>query len=251
MIDINMFFFCLNYLNAYTIETLIYIINLLGLISVYLTKSFIPFIPQLHKLRIAYISLETIFLILTPILLTPIVYYRIKKLANLTKKNDFCRYLSMCCTFSSLFGFLTSLATSITVFITMDFPTNKDEEIKTKKKQNHNWIKFKTIVHFCFLYLVGFFLILLSMSELLRLNLRINAAYKSFLRVVHNEVKIGSEFIRFDKKSKKNNSEKKNGKDSVKNNNNENNTTVKKINTEGAINEINEVIINPLDKKFV
>ena len=127
----------------------------------------------------------------------------------------------------------------------------KNNNQKTNKKSISNDDRTKAIAYFVILCLIWIILTILSMSDLLRVNLKINASYKAFLEVINNEVKTASEMMKFDEKTKKITSEKKIEKETTKNKTTEISTTINKFNENGTVNEIKEVIINPLDKKLV
>ena len=238
MLDINSALCCFNYFNAYTIELLIIIFVFIGITGIWCCSSFVSWYSTSYFLKITYIILEFYLFIFDLIFLSPIIFYRIKNVINL-KKNRLGRYYSIACIFSSLLGFIINILFMIIVLINM-----KKQKINKKKISNIDWMK--TIASFIILLVIWLVLILLSLSDLLRLNLKINTTYKTFLHAINKEATI-SEMIKHEPKTIKINNEKTPSKN---NNNVDNNEGMKKFNDNGVINEINEVIINPLDKKF-
>ena len=250
MFDVNLVFCCFNYLNAYTIETFIFIFSIIGLFYIFFFKSIYLRYLNSKLLEYCFLILETFFLISPPLLLIPIIFYRMKKLINL-KKHKICQCYSIATIILSLLGFIIAVLFGLIVLVIMNNYINKAKRNKNMKKITNDDI-IQILASFIVLCLIWIIILLLTSSELLRIKLKINASYKSFLYVVHEEVKTGSELIKFEPKTRKViNDEKKKKNNKINDNNSSTNTSNNKDSTSGVIKEINEVIINPLDNKFI
>ena len=253
MPEMSHFLLCFNYLNAYTIELLIFFTSLLGIANAYFSHLLIPWdvLPWDFELRFKILNIFLFCVIL--LFLTPIIFLRLKGLINNNcNSNSF--YISLVGIVSSCFGVGITIYFNILILKNMNkYELNSKNKIRNKKIPKQDWIK--TIILISIISFIWIILLILTISDSLRIEKQTNGSYSSYLSAIKEEKKhyeLENRKIGFKRKKNKKNSKKKE-KEEIENKKGEINNKV--IQTESAIqmNEdaIKEIICNKINVNMI
>lgn len=253
MAQITSILLCFNYFSAYTIEIIIIITSTAGLVNLFFSKTFIPWYADSVFEEKVFIATSVLFLVTIIIIIFLILILRFLGSLNSTCSN-FGFYLSIVTIFSSLFGLITSFIIYVFLLTNMKYYNYFLQKAKDKKDKKliseKDWIF--TIISLSLSALVWVLLLLSTMSDNLRIDLRINESYVEYLQAIEQEEKMKNDpndstnSDQFDQKSDKKKNKKKEQKKKME--------SKKEINIIGNhdINEVvNDVNNNKMDQKFV
>ena len=177
---------CYNNLRALQIEIAIFISSILGVILTFLGLLFIPFEidSKIHKLIFLLNYPLSIFIIIISMIF---FFCRIKYIIN-DKYNIYFYFLSLFLIILCVLELILNLVNNSLIINNMyynDYFAN-NKLVKTKKALTKiQWIF--TVSLICILIINLFSLILLSLSENLRINLQIDGSYSNYLLAIKKE----------------------------------------------------------------
>ena len=217
------FIFILDKVTAKTIEIVISILDIIGIILSVCGLSNIPF--YIGKSLLKKFFTTNIFLLIAILLITIIIIV-LRKLRLINRKfNTFAYFLSIILITISVLGFIINVFIDTFILNNMyDFDTKAKKE-NTEQLYKKQWIN--TLFIIISLFLLYFLLIFLGLSDYLRINLKINDSYYKFQLAIEEDMK-----------NKENENVLKNIKEKLKENNNNIN------NDNNNLNAIKENIIN-------
>lgn len=208
MIDFYSFLFCFNYLKSITIEILIFICSLSGLITLYFEKENIQWKAFGLSMEFCYLYFNCAYLVILLVIIIPIIYYRIKEIININYHRC-CLYSSIACILTSTAGILTTIILSPVLLY--NIPYND----------------ICRILLVCLLFFFWVFLVFLTISDYLRIKLKIKGSYVEYLTAM--KIVLKESAIEF--QEAKINNDKKDKSQNKKNKNNKNN----KMKSESAV----------------
>ena len=181
---------CFNYLNAYIIEAGTIIFSCLGALNLYFTQKKLPWYADSLLERKIFLFSSICFLIIIFFLSIIKAFFRFKGIIK-SQCNCFSFYLSLICIFSSLFGFITDLFLYVLLMTNMKY---YNLAIKSKKSlQNKKLVTDQewtnTIISMILSSLIWIILLLLTMSDNLRIDLKINDSYNKYLKALEDAKK--------------------------------------------------------------
>ena len=181
---------CFNYLNAYIIEAGTIIFSCLGALNLYFTQKKLPWYADSLLERKIFLFSSICFLIIIFFLSIIKAFFRFKGIIK-SQCNCFSFYLSLICIFSSLFGLITDLFMYVLLMTNMKY---YNLAIKSKKSlQNKKLVTDQewtnTIISMILSLLIWVMLILLAMSDNLRIDLKTNASYNKYLEAIDDAKK--------------------------------------------------------------
>ena len=214
-------------LSALVIEILLLVCALLGILFTFYGLSTIPFdigkkgFQIFFEFNILFISLELLIILL-------FILLRILDLIN-SKFNKICYYLSLGLISISVLGFTVNIINNTFILINLYFYNQKSKRKNLKQITIKQWQD--TILVFVVIFLVYFALIFLSLSDNLRVYLKIDDSYIRYQLAIEEDIK--------------------NNKKSIENIKRMNKMKANNINQNNAINNLNqnvEVVKNELNK---
>ena len=217
------FIFILDKFTAKTIEIIISILDIIGIILSVCGLSNIPF--YIGKSLLKKFFTTNIFLLIAILLITIIIIV-LRKLRLINRKfNTFAYFLSIILITISVLGFIINVFIDTFILNNMyDFDTKAKKE-NTEQLYKKQWIN--TLFIIISLFLLYFLLIFLGLSDYLRINLKINDSYYKFQLAIEEDMR---------------NKEKENVLKNIKEKLKENNNNIN--NDNNNLNAIKENIIN-------
>ena len=239
--------FCFNNFNVYTIEFCIVFSAILGLIIINFSRELIPWYANCLEEKRFYISFNILFLIMIVIFLSPILYLRFKGyINNIYNRIGF--YFASFNIAISLLGYCDTIISGILSLLKLKNYVFKGKGISSEDYGN-------TLILISILVVIWIFLILLNISELLRISLKINTSYNTYLNAISLEKQLSETTTAVDldekqtkKEAKNNNKKKKKPESGPHPPNTESNF---QMNVNEIIEEIKETNSNPVDKNLV
>ena len=179
------FIFILDKFTAKTIEIIISICDIIGIILSICGLSNIPF--YIGKSLLKNFFTTNIFLLIAILLITIIIII-LRKLRLINRKyNTFAYFLSIISTTISVLGFIINVFIDTFILNNMyDFDTKAKKE-NTEQLYKKQWIN--TLFIFISLFLLYFLLIFLGLSDYLRINLKINDSYYKFQLAIEEDMR--------------------------------------------------------------
>ena len=185
MSQITSILLCFNYLNAYTIEASIIILSCLGISDLYITKILLPWYADSILEGKIFLWSNLFFYVAIICFTISMVFLRCKALIN-SEYNNLGFYLSIVCIFASLFGLITTLFIYVLLITNMKFFSSEKKNPKNAKDKNsitsQDWVN--TVISMILSSLIWIILMLLTMSDNLRIDLKINASYYKYLKAL-------------------------------------------------------------------
>ena len=184
-------FCCLNKLTAFKIELISFIISFFCILITLILYYFIPWNYLLDfenqiLLYIAYLYFSVL------IVVSLLMFFRLKKIIY-SKLYQFSILLIFISLFMSMLGLSFSTYSSVVIINTLTEVYSKNKINKNKKKQkltlNKLFIIFVLLIESIINWVI---LIFLSLSEYLRIKLKLNSSYKKYCRAVDLEMNIKS-----------------------------------------------------------
>jgi hypothetical protein len=179
------FIFILDKFTAKTIEIIISICDIIGIILSICGLSNIPF--YIGKILLKNFFTTNIYLLIAILLITIIIII-LRKLRLINRKfNTFAYFLSIISTTISVLGFIINVFIDTFILNNMyDFDTKAKKE-NTEQLYKKQWIN--TLFIFISLFLLYFLLIFLGLSDYLRINLKINDSYYKFQLAIEEDMR--------------------------------------------------------------
>jgi hypothetical protein len=179
------FIFILDKFTAKTIEIIISICDIIGIILSICGLSNIPF--YIGKTLLKNFFTTNIYLLIAILLITIIIII-LRKLRLINRKfNTFAYFLSIISTTISVLGFIINVFIDTFILNNMyDFDTKAKKE-NTEQLYKKQWIN--TLFIFISLFLLYFLLIFLGLSDYLRINLKINDSYYKFQLAIEEDMR--------------------------------------------------------------
>ena len=179
------FIFILDKFTAKTIEIIISICDIIGIILSICGLSNIPF--YIGKSLLKNFFTTNIYLLIAILLITIIIII-LRKLRLINRKfNTFAYFLSIISTTISVLGFIINVFIDTFILNNMyDFDTKAKKE-NTEQLYKKQWIN--TLFIFISLFLLYFLLIFLGLSDYLRINLKINDSYYKFQLAIEEDMR--------------------------------------------------------------
>lgn len=244
MVDCIMGLCCFNKLIALHIEILTGILIFIGIIIDIFGKNCIPFDSTDNDILKLFFDLNFYFFIFIFIPLILFVILRVKLLVNIsTKMNRICLCLSLFQMVTGIFGFIFHFVSSVFIINGL---ISFEKVIKKKLKENikvkdqlmttGQWTKIIFIL--TSIFIIWVLIMMLLISEIIRIFLKINGPYKDYKKALKeenqyinainysdsnasginiNKKKLKKQIIKSKKEEKKNNQTKMNEKDKNKN----------------------------------
>ena len=177
---------CFNRFNALQIDISIIISSIIGIIVTFLGLLFIPFEIDLKIYKIIFIfNIPLSFIIIFISLIFRI--FRLKYIMN-NRYNIFSYYLSLVLILLCMIELISNLVNDSLIINNMyynDYFAKFKKYTKIKKLNKSQWIN--SIIIILFLIINFFSLILLALSENLRINLQIDGSYHDYLKSIKAE----------------------------------------------------------------
>ena len=179
------FIFILDKFTAKTIEIIISICDIIGIILSICGLSNIPF--YIGKSLLKNFFTTNIYLLIAILLITIIIII-LRKLRLINRKfNTFAYFLSIISTTISVLGFIINVFIDTFILNNMyDFDTKAKKE-NTEQLYKKQWIN--TLFIIISLFLLYFLLIFLGLSDYLRINLKINDSYYKFQLAIEEDMR--------------------------------------------------------------
>jgi len=236
-------FLCLfDKLTAFAIEILILICIILGILNTFYGLSNIPFDIGKKGFQI-FFEFNIIFLSLSLLIILIFILLRIINLIN-GKLNKICYYLSIGLISLSVLGLTINIIDDTFILISMYFYNQKSKKKNLKQLTTKQWND--TIFVIVVIFLIYFALIFLSLSDNLRVYLKIDDSYIRYQLAIEEDLNNNENTIENIKRMNKMNN------NNINENNGNNNINQ---NVEVEKNEINNIdkelaSNNDLDKKL-
>ena len=229
-------------LSALVIEILLLICTILGILMTFYGLSNIPFDVGKKGFQI-FFEFNIIFISLALLIILIFILLRIINLIN-SKFNKICYYLSIGLISLSVLGFTINIINDTLILINLYYYNQKSKRKNLKQLTKKQWQD--TIIVFVVIFLVYFALIFLSLSDNLRVYLKIDDSYIQYQLAIEEDLNNKENTIDNIKKMNKmksNNLSENNGIDNI----NQNIEVVK-----NEINNIDNQLAsnNELDKKL-
>ena len=229
-------------LSALVIEILLLICTILGILMTFYGLSNIPFDVGKKGFQI-FFEFNIIFISLALLIILIFILLRIINLIN-SKFNKICYYLSIGLISLSVLGFTINIINDTLILINLYYYNQKSKRKNLKQLTKKQWQD--TIIVFVVIFLVYFALIFLSLSDNLRVYLKIDDSYIQYQLAIEEDLNNKENTIDNIKKMNK-----------MKSNNLSENNGIDNINqnVEVVKNEINNIdnqlaSNNELDKKL-
>mgnify|MGYP006873165205 CR=1 FL=1 len=229
-------------LSALVIEIIILISTILGILPTFYGLSNIPFDIGKRGLQI-FFEFNIIFLSFSLLIILIFILLRMINLIN-SKFNKICYYLSIGLISLSVLGFTTNIINDIFILINMYFYNKKSKKKGLKQLTTKQW--HDTILVFVVIFFVYFALIFLSLSDNLRVYLKIDDSYIRYQLAIEEDLNNNENTIENIKRMNKINSN--NINENSGNNNLNQNAEVPKIEVNNIENQL--ASNNELDKNL-
>ena len=228
-------------LSALVIEILLLICTILGILMTFYGLSNIPFDIGKKGFQI-FFEFNIIFISLALLIILIFILLRIINLIN-SKFNKICYYLSIGLISLSVLGFTINIINDTLILINLYYYNQKSKRKNLKQLTKKQWQD--TIIVFVVIFLVYFALIFLSLSDNLRVYLKIDDSYIRYQQAIEEDINNNENTIENIKRMnqmKSNNLNEKNGNNINKN--------IEVVNNE--MNNIDNQLAsnNELDKKL-
>lgn len=185
MPQVTSMLFCFNYLTAYAIEAITIALSCFGILNLYLTKIILPWYADSSLENKIFIFSNLFFFIIIISLTISILTLRYKSLININY-NNIGFYISIVSIFSSLFGLVATLFIYVLLMANMNYYNDENSNAGSSKKKNiityNDWAK--TIISMILSSLIWIMLLFLTISENLRIDLKIDDSYYQYLRAL-------------------------------------------------------------------
>ena len=181
-------FICiLDKFTALTLELIMGFFTIFGIILSFYGVNNIPF--YIDKILFKHIFTTNIpFLIIILLILCIFILFRKLRLIN-NKLNTCCYYLSIILIIISLLGFILNLIVDIFILNNLYFYDKKAKRNKNTPLTDKEWKD--TFMVLLFIFFTYLFLIFLSLSDNLRINLKINDSYYQYQLAIEEEINNG------------------------------------------------------------
>ena len=178
-------FICiLDKFTALTLELIMGFFTIFGIILSFYGVNKIPF--YIDKILFKHIFTTNIpFLIIILLILCIFILFRKLRLIN-NKLNTCCYYLSIILIIISLLGFILNLIVDIFILNNLYFYDKKAKRNKNTPLTDKEWKD--TLMVLLFIFVTYIVLIFLSLSDNLRINLKINDSYYQYQLAIEEEI---------------------------------------------------------------
>ena len=178
-------FICiLDKFTALTLELIMGFFTIFGIILSFYGVNKIPF--YIDKILFKHIFTTNIpFLIIILLILCIFILFRKLRLIN-NKLNTCCYYLSIIIITISLLGFILNLIVDIFILNNLYFYDKKAKRNKNTSLTDKEWKD--TLMVLLFIFVTYIVLIFLSLSDNLRINLKINDSYYQYQLAIEEEI---------------------------------------------------------------
>ena len=178
-------FICiLDKFTALTLELIMVFFTIFGIILSFYGVNKIPF--YIDKILFKHIFTTNIpFLIIILLILCIFILFRKLRLIN-NKLNTCCYYLSIIIIIISLLGFILNLIVDIFILNNLYFYDKKAKRNKATPLTDKEWKD--TLMVLLFIFVTYIVLIFLSLSDNLRINLKINDSYYQYQLAIEEEI---------------------------------------------------------------
>ena len=178
-------FICiLDKFTALTLELIMGLFTIFGIVLSFYGVNNIPF--YIDKIVFKHVFTTNIpFLIIILLILCIFILFRKLRLIN-NKLNTCCYYLSIILITISLLGFLLNLIVDIFILNNVYFYDRKAKRNQTTQLTDKEWKD--TIMVLSFIFFIYLALIFLSLSDNLRINLKIDDSYYKYQLAIEEEV---------------------------------------------------------------
>ena len=178
-------FICiLDKFTALTLELIMGFFTIFGIILSFYGVNKIPF--YIDKILFKHIFTTNIpFLIIILLILCIFILFRKLRLIN-NKLNTCCYYLSIILIIISLLGFILNLIVDIFILNNLYFYDKKAKRNKNTPLTDKEWKD--TLMVLLFIFFTYLVLIFLSLSDNLRINLKINDSYYQYQLAIEEEI---------------------------------------------------------------
>ena len=178
-------FICiLDKFTALTLELIMGFFTIFGIILSFYGLNNIPF--YIDKILFKHIFTANIqFLIIILLILCIFILFRKLRLIN-NKLNTCCYYLSIIIITISLLGFILNLIVDIFILNNLYFYDKKAKRNKTTSLTDKEWKD--TLMVLLFIFFTYLVLIFLSLSDNLRINLKIDDSYYKYQLAIEEEI---------------------------------------------------------------
>ena len=178
-------FICiLDKFTALTLELIMGFFTIFGIILSFYGVNKIPF--YIDKILFKHIFTTNIpFLIIILLILCIFILFRKLRLIN-NKLNTCCYYLSIILIMISLLGFILNLIVDIFILNNLYFYDKKAKRNKNTPLTDKEWKD--TLMVLLFIFVTYIVLIFLSLSDNLRINLKINDSYYQYQLAIEEEI---------------------------------------------------------------
>jgi len=178
-------FICiLDKFTALTLELIMGFFTIFGIILSFYGVNYIPFYIDKNVFK-HFFTTNIPFLIIILLILCIFILFRKLRLIN-NKLNTCCYYLSIILITISLLGFLLNLIVDIFILNNVYFYDRKAKRNKTTQLTDKEWKD--TIMVLSFIFFIYLALIFLSLSDNLRINLKIDDSYYKYQLAIEEEV---------------------------------------------------------------
>jgi hypothetical protein len=171
-------------LSALVIEILLLICTILGILMTFYGLSNIPFDIGKKGFQI-FFEFNIIFISLALLIILIFILLRIINLIN-SKFNKICYYLSIGLISLSVLGFTINLINDTFILINLYYYSQKSKRKNLKQLTIKQWKD--TILVFAVLFLIYFALIFLSLSDNLRVYLKIDDSYIRYQQAIEEDI---------------------------------------------------------------
>ena len=171
-------------LSALVIEILLLICTILGILMTFYGLSNIPFDIGKKGFQI-FFEFNIIFISLALLIILIFILLRIINLIN-SKFNKICYYLSIGLISLSVLGFTINLINDTFILINLYYYSQKSKRKNLKQLTIKQWQD--TILVFAVLFLIYFALIFLSLSDNLRVYLKIDDSYIRYQQAIEEDI---------------------------------------------------------------
>ena len=171
-------------LSALVIEILLLICTILGILITFYGLSNIPFDIGKKGFQI-FFEFNIIFISLALLIILIFILLRIINLIN-SKFNKICYYLSIGLISLSVLGFTINLINDTFILINLYYYSQKSKRKNLKQLTIKQWKD--TILVFAVLFLIYFALIFLSLSDNLRVYLKIDDSYIRYQQAIEEDI---------------------------------------------------------------
>jgi hypothetical protein len=178
-------FICiLDKFTALTLELIMGFFSIIGIIISFYGINKIPF--YIDKILFKHIfTINIPFLIIILFILCLFILFRKFRLIN-NKLNNCCNYLSIILVSISLLGFLLNLIVDIFIINNVYFYDKKAKKNKSAQLTDKEWND--TVMVILFTFIIYLALIFLSLSDNLRINLKIDDSYYKYQLAIEEEI---------------------------------------------------------------